>query len=272
MRSRALVGDNKNMSDSPDFIDLIFQFLSYHSYNIILWWFWLTQSRSHTIPAGLSSTLSSSIWTSYSEAHPSELHILKFQGDGVQCEESELWLRVCGRVREEEQEFDEASAGRSSEILTHSSCLTSLRGPGKRVPAFLIIPTGRWLGDIPILGDGSPIMGQRPPSPLIDQNYQFIAPKASEGWLHCIAFLWDRTTTCLWWFSGVNRIKINKNNAFIRGFETVSYLLEGEFTHEDFLGHRGVLKVDKDGVILLKMTRLSKWKLCFWTWWQQWCW
>ena len=29
-----------------------------------------------------------------------------------------------------------------------------------------------------------------------------------------------------------------------RGFETVSYLLEGEFTHEDFLGHRGVLKVD----------------------------
>jgi len=27
-----------------------------------------------------------------------------------------------------------------------------------------------------------------------------------------------------------------------RGFETVSYLLEGEFTHEDFLGHRGVLK------------------------------
>ena len=80
---------------------------------------------------------------------------LKFQGDGVQCEESELWLRVCGRVREEEQEFDEASAGRSSEILTHSSCLTSLRGPGKRVPAFLIIPTGRWLGDIPILGDGT---------------------------------------------------------------------------------------------------------------------
>ena len=68
---------------------------------------------------------------------------LKFQGDGVQCEESELWLRVCGRVREEEQEFDEASAGRSSEILTHSSCLTSLRGPGKRVPDFLIIPTGR---------------------------------------------------------------------------------------------------------------------------------
>merc|ERR1712037_407864 len=95
--------------------------------------------------------------------------IIKNWGDGVQCEESELWLRVCGRVREEEQEFDEASAGRSSEILTHSSCLTSLRGPGKRVPAFLIIPTGR-------------------------------------------------------------------------GFETVSYLLEGEFTHEDFLGHRGVLK------------------------------
>jgi len=27
-----------------------------------------------------------------------------------------------------------------------------------------------------------------------------------------------------------------------RGFETVSYLLEGEFTHEDFLGHCGVLK------------------------------
>ena len=34
-------------------------------------------------------------------------------------------------------------------------------------------------------------------------------------------------------------------NILIRGFETVSYLLEGEFTHEDFLGHRGVLKVDK---------------------------
>ena len=31
---------------------------------------------------------------------------------------------------------------------------------------------------------------------------------------------------------------------YLRGFETVSYLLEGEFTHEDFLGHRGVLKVD----------------------------
>jgi len=27
-----------------------------------------------------------------------------------------------------------------------------------------------------------------------------------------------------------------------RGFETVSYLLEGEFTHEDFAGNRGVLK------------------------------
>ena len=35
----------------------------------------------------------------------------------------------------------------------------------------------------------------------------------------------------------------NKND-YHRGFETVSYLLEGEFTHEDFLGHRGVLKVD----------------------------
>lgn len=44
------------------------------------------------------------------------------------------------------------------------------------------------------------------------------------------------------------------NNIFIRGFETVSYLLEGEFTHEDFLGHRGVLKVS-DGVILLMMMR-----------------
>ena len=31
---------------------------------------------------------------------------------------------------------------------------------------------------------------------------------------------------------------------YLRGFETVSYLLEGEFTHEDFLGHRGVLKAD----------------------------
>ena len=31
---------------------------------------------------------------------------------------------------------------------------------------------------------------------------------------------------------------------YLRGFETVSYLLEGEFTHEDFLGHHGVLKVD----------------------------
>ena len=31
---------------------------------------------------------------------------------------------------------------------------------------------------------------------------------------------------------------------YLRGFETVTYLLEGEFTHEDFLGHRGVLKVD----------------------------
>jgi len=27
-----------------------------------------------------------------------------------------------------------------------------------------------------------------------------------------------------------------------RGFETVSYLLEGEFTHEDFMGHKGILK------------------------------
>lgn len=27
-----------------------------------------------------------------------------------------------------------------------------------------------------------------------------------------------------------------------RGFETVSYLLEGEFTHEDFCGHKGTLK------------------------------
>jgi redox-sensitive bicupin YhaK (pirin superfamily) len=26
-----------------------------------------------------------------------------------------------------------------------------------------------------------------------------------------------------------------------RGFETVSYMLEGSFTHEDFLGHKGVL-------------------------------
>ena len=27
-----------------------------------------------------------------------------------------------------------------------------------------------------------------------------------------------------------------------RGFETVSYLLEGEFTHEDFCGHKGILR------------------------------
>lgn len=27
-----------------------------------------------------------------------------------------------------------------------------------------------------------------------------------------------------------------------RGFETVSYLLEGQFTHEDFCGHKGTLK------------------------------
>ena len=27
-----------------------------------------------------------------------------------------------------------------------------------------------------------------------------------------------------------------------RGFETVSYLLEGEFTHEDFTGRKGVLR------------------------------
>ena len=27
-----------------------------------------------------------------------------------------------------------------------------------------------------------------------------------------------------------------------RGFETVSYMLEGEFTHEDFLGNKGTLK------------------------------
>ena len=36
----------------------------------------------------------------------------------------------------------------------------------------------------------------------------------------------------------------NNKIDYHRGFETVSYLLEGEFTHEDFLGHRGVLKVD----------------------------
>ena len=103
----------------------------------------------------------------------------------------------------------------------------------------------------------------RDPPPPFDQNYQFIAPKASEGWLHCIAFLWDRTTTCLWWFSGVNRININKNNAFIRGFETVSYLLEGEFTHEDFLGHCGVLKVDKDGVITAEDDEIVEVKTMF---------
>ena len=28
-----------------------------------------------------------------------------------------------------------------------------------------------------------------------------------------------------------------------RGFETVSYILEGQFTHEDFCGHKGTLKV-----------------------------
>ena len=71
----------------------------------------------------------------------------------MQCEEFRLWLRASGRVRAEEQEFDEASAARSSEILTHSLCLTSLKDPEKRVPAFLIIPTGRWLGDIPFLGN-----------------------------------------------------------------------------------------------------------------------
>jgi redox-sensitive bicupin YhaK (pirin superfamily) len=27
-----------------------------------------------------------------------------------------------------------------------------------------------------------------------------------------------------------------------RGFETVTYLLSGEFSHEDFRGHKGVLK------------------------------
>lgn len=26
-----------------------------------------------------------------------------------------------------------------------------------------------------------------------------------------------------------------------RGFETVTYMLEGEFTHEDFKGHKGVI-------------------------------
>ena len=111
---------------------------------------------------------------------------LKFQGDGVQCEESELWLRVCGRVREEEQEFDEASAGRSSEILTHSSCLTSLRGPGKRVPAFLIIPTGRWLGDIPILGDGT-----ETPLPPLTKTINSLPPKLQRG--GCIALLFSGT-------------------------------------------------------------------------------
>ena len=91
--------------------------------------------------------------TFFLSAGPSKVSERQWAALLQRCEECEQWLRASGRARGEEQEWDEALAGRSSEISTHSSCLMSLRAPGKRVLAFLIILTGRWLGDIPIYGN-----------------------------------------------------------------------------------------------------------------------
>ena len=44
--------------------------------------------------------------------------------------------------------------------------------------------------------------------------------------------------------TGLAAIPVHLSDSVLmsRGFETVSYMLEGEFTHEDFLGNKGTLK------------------------------
>ena len=43
-------------------------------------------------------------------------------------------------------------------------------------------------------------------------------------------------------FGDIHLYHFSSYTYFILGFETVSYLLEGEFIHEDCLGHKGLLK------------------------------